>query len=223
MDSGKLIVIEGACDGIGKSTQFELLYNKLFCEWYYVFKHHFPTYGSFQASAVEKYLNGDFGLKDNLSMYFVHSLYAHDRAITWYSDLKKHYDDGDILLLDRYTTSSIIYQTALIDNIKDKISFIDFINDYEYNKLGIKKPDMVIFLKASFDLITKMRNSRKNNDGICNDIHERDLNFMKKVYENALFVAEYLKWDIVNCEENNEMRSIEDIHNDIWTLVKRKI
>ena len=66
------------------------------------------------------------------------------------------------------------------------------------------------------------RNERKKNDGIEDDIHEKDIEFMKKVYENAIFCAEYLGWDIVNCSDKEKMRSIEEIHEDVYKLVKKK-
>ena len=125
---------------------------------------------------------------------------------------------GEILVLDRYTTSSLIYQSALIEDIEEKKAFIDWVCDYEYSKLGIKKPDMVIFLTAPFDVISELRLSRVDNEGIKNDLHERDLEFMKKVYTNALFVADYLNWNKIECSLNGKMRSIEDIKSDIEKL-----
>ncbi len=149
-------------------------------------------------------------------------MYAVDRAVAWYSELKELYDKGDIILLDRYTTSSLIYQSALIEDQDEKKKFIDYVTEFEYGKIGIKAPDNVIFLHAPFDLVTKIRSQRKQNDGVENDIHERDLEFMQKVYESAMFVAEYLNWDKVECSENDKMRSIEDIHEDVYRLVKKK-
>lgn len=217
----KLIVIEGSCDGIGKTTQYKLLEQHLLKDNYEVVKHHFPSYGTEEGLLVEKYLKGNLGSPEELSPYFINSLYAIDRAITWNNTLKKEYEQGKIILLDRYTTSSIIYQAALIEDIEQRKKFIDYIIDYEYNKLGIKSPDQTIFLTAPFDEITKIRNQRKTNDGITNDIHETNLEFMKKVYENAIFVANYLSWDIVECFQNNQMRSIDDIHNEVYKLVKK--
>ena len=117
MKNGKLIILEGSCDGIGKSTQFEKLYERLVSEGYQVVRHHFPSYGTSQGADVEKYLKGEFGTIESISPYFINSLYAHDRAVTWYETLKKEYDSGKIILLDRYTTSSLIYQAAGIFNI----------------------------------------------------------------------------------------------------------
>lgn len=221
MEKGKLIVIEGAIDGIGKSTQYDLLYKRLISENEKVVKYHFPSYNTIQGKLIEEYLEGKFGKPHELSPYFVNELYATDRAVTWYQDLKKYYDDGYIVLLDRYTTSSIIYQSALLPE-EDKKDFIHYVMDFEYQKLGIKKPDKVIFLTAPFALVQKMRDDRKENEGIENDIHERDTSFMQKVYQNALFVADYLSWDKVICNNGDKMKIIDEIHEEIYKVVKEK-
>ena len=217
MKKGKIIVIEGACDGIGKSTQYNLLKEKLGDK---VITHHFPTYNSYQGKGVEEYLDGKYGNKEELSPYFINNLYANDRVITWQTELKEKYYEGYTILLDRYTTSSIIYQSCMIENIEERKEFIDFVMDYEYNKLGIGKPDTVIFLTAPFDEVTKLRNSRKTNDGIINDIHEKDPLFMKKVYDNATFIADYLKWDKIECFDSEKFKEIDEIHNEICKVIK---
>lgn len=217
----KLIVIEGACDGIGKTTQFELLKNVLSKE-AKVYSHHFPSYGTYHGAPVEKYLNGDFGSPKDLSPYFVNSLYANDRAIAWNTILKPKFEEGYNIILDRYTTSSIIYQSALIDDIEEKKKFIDFVEDFEYNKLGIRRPDHVIFLSAPFDVVTKLRKNRTNYDGNSNDVYERDIELMKKIYENALFVSEYLNWEIVDCCYEDKLKGIYEINDMIYEIVKRK-
>ena len=139
-------------------------------------------------------------------------------------DLKKQYVNGTTILLDRYTTSSLIYQSALITDLKEKQKFIDYVCDFEYNKLGIPKPDNVIFLEAPFELVTKLRNSRKQNEGIAKDIHETNLEFMKKVYENAMFIAKYLNWDRIICNDQDQMKNKEDIHQEVYkVLTKNKV
>lgn len=214
---GKLIVIEGACDGIGKTTQYKLL-NEYLKEKGEVFNHHFPTYNTYHGIPVEKYLSGEYGNISDLSPYFINSLYAFDRSIVWHESLKEKDASGVTILLDRYTTSSLIYQSALIDDLDEKKRFIDWVMDFEYSKIGIKKPDMVIFLTAPFDIVNELRLSREDNEGIKNDIHEKDISFMKKVYDNALFVANYLSWNIIECSDNEKMLSIEEIHNKIKNL-----
>ena len=220
MNKGKIIVIEGSSDGIGKSTQLGLLKEHLTKEGYEVVNHHFPSYHTYHGVPVEKYLQGEYGKVSELSPYFINSLYAQDRAITWKTELEPLYNEGKIILLDRYTTSSLIYQSAVIEDIEERKAFIDYVTDFEYNKLGIQKPDKVIFLTAPFDLVQSMRRARQNNDGVQNDIHERDMTFLKKVYDNALFVADYLSFDIVECSTNDKMESPSEIHNKVYRLVK---
>lgn len=221
--SGKLIVIEGASDGIGKTTQYNLLRDRLTSDGVKVITHHFPTYYSYQGTPVEKYLSGAYGKPEELSPYFINTLYANDRAITWRIKLGREYSKGRTILLDRYTTSSLIYQSSLFQTQAEKIAFLDYVNDFEYHKLGIQAPDMVFFLHAPFDLVTKLRNNRKDNAGIKQDIHERDLDYLRKVYDNAMFVAEYLGWEMINCttKSGSKIRSINSIHQEIYQLIQK--
>lgn len=223
MSKGKIIVLEGSGDGIGKTTQYEKLKSHLISDGYNIYTHHFPSYHTYQGKPVEKYLEGIYGNPNELSPYFINSLYAIDRAITWKEEMQSKYEKGDIILLDRYNTSSIIYQASIIENVEERKKFIDYICDFEYNKLEIGIPDKVIFLYAPFELTTKIRNERKENDGIVNDIHESNLDYMKKVYDNAMFVADYLNWDMVKCYEEDKMKSIEEIHKDVYKKVKKMI
>lgn len=216
---GKLIVIEGACDGIGKTTQYNLLNEYLKSSGQDVVNYHFPSYGKYQGKPVEEYLAGNLGNIKDLSPYFVNNLYAIDRFITWETTLKKEYEAGKTLVFDRYTTSSVFYQSALIEDLEERKKFIDWVQDYEYHKVGIKEPDQVIFLTAPFELVNELRKSRQDNEGIKNDIHEANQEFMKKVYDNALFVAKYLNWTIIDCSDGNEMKSIEQIHEEIKKVI----
>lgn len=221
---GKLIVIEGSCDGVGKSTQYRMLIDRLKEEKEnMIITHHFPSYGTYQGRPVEEYLKGNYGKISELSPYFVNSLYAQDRAITWVNGLKHEYDNGSIIILDRYTTSSLIYQSSVIEDKKEREDFINYVYDYEYNKIGIAKPDLVIFLHAPFEVAQALKKKRKNNDGVENDIHERDYSFMKRVSDNSIDIAKKFNWDFIECAENEEMRSVQDIHEDVYSLVKKKI
>ena len=220
----KLIVIEGACDGIGKSTQFALLKECLGQAGKKVVTHHFPSYGTEGASLVESYLRGDLGSPDTLSPYLVNSLYAIDRAITWKNVITPVLDDTSIVLLDRYTTSSIIYQSALIRDEDEKCEFIDYVTAYEYGKLGIPAPDAVIFLDAPYDTAKALRRARMSNDGIVDDIHESSDSFMKSVYDSAQFACDRLGWYRINCADaDGNMRSREDIHRDVLERVREVI
>lgn len=219
MKLGKLIVIEGASDGIGKSTQIEKLKEHLIADGAKISTHHFPTYYSYQGKGVEQYLSGQFGQTEELSPYFINNLYAYDRAITWRIKLKDLYRKGHTILLDRYTTSSLIYQSAPIKDKSERREFINFMIDFEYNKLGIQQPDAVIFLHAPLELVHKLRQARLTNEGdIENDIHEHNYDFLQKVYNNSMEVAKYLGWTMINCatKDGRRMRSVDSIHREIY-------
>ena len=222
MKEGKLIVVEGAGDGIGKTTQYESLCKHLKQDGINITGYHFPSYGTYQAVPVEKYLSGEYGNIANLSPYFINNLYATDRGITWHTILKPLYEDGQVIVLDRYTTSSLIYQSALISDITQKQKFLDYVIDFEYSKLGIKEPDDIVFLHTPFSLLVELMSNRRQNEGIVNDIHERDLAFMKKVYDSAMFVADYFDWNKVQCNDGNKMRPISDIHEEVYSLIKKR-
>ena len=134
-ETGKIIVIEGACDGMGKSTQFELLKRRLQEDGRELVNHHFPSYGTFHGEPVVRYLKGELGEPSFLSPYMVNSLYAVDRAIAWNKHLREQWQEGKVILLDRYTTSSLIYQSALITDIEEKKAFIDYVCEFEYEKI----------------------------------------------------------------------------------------
>ena len=208
---GKLIVIEGSCDGVGKSTQYRMLIDRLKEEKEnMIITHHFPSYGTYQGRPVEEYLKGNYGKISELSPYFVNSLYAQDRAITWVNGLKHEYDNGSIIILDRYTTSSLIYQSSVIEDKKEREDFINYVYDYEYNKIGIPEPDLVIFLHVPFELARSLKNKRTNNEGVKNDIHESDYEYLKRASDTSIDIAKKYNWSFIECSSNNEMRLPED-------------
>ena len=219
MQKGKLIVMEGACDGIGKTTQFILLKKRLEHEGKKVITHHFPTYDSYQGKPVEMYLKGEFGSPEEISPFFVNSLYAVDRAITWNKELKKQYDTGSIILLDRYTTSSIIYQSSVYEHLRDRKMFMDYVCDFEYKKLGIQKPDKVIFLYMPYNYACELKKNREE----APDQNELDENLLKNAENTYLELANLYNYETINCVENNEIRTIDNISESVYKVVKNII
>lgn len=217
---GKIIVIEGSCASVGKSTQYSLLAKRLNDEKLNVIQYHFPSHGTYQGRPVEEYLKGNYGKISNLSPYFVNSLYAQDRAISWLGGLKNEYEKGNIILLDRYTTSSLIYQSALIDDKEERDKFIDFVYDYEYHKLGLPIPDIVIFLYVPFNIALGLKENEKNPKLSNNNIHESDYNYMKKVSDVSSYIAKKYNWYFVECYKDNEMLSIDEIHEKVYKIIK---
>ena len=218
---GKLIVIEGVSDGGGKTTQVKELFNKLIDDGKEVIYHHFPSYGSVGASLVEEYLKGNLGKREEIGPYAISSFYAVDRFYAYHNELKEALEDGKIVLLDRYTTSNLIYQGSLFDS-KEKDEFLDYITDYEYNRLGLKKPDLVIFLKLDKDFANTLRKNR-DYDGVEGDINEKDNVFLDKVYDNSLYVADKYNFKIIECSKEGKLRSIDEISSEIYDVVKNNI
>ena len=212
----KLIVIEGVSDGVGKTTQVKELYKKLIDSGKKVVYHHFPSYGSVGASLVEEYLKGNLGKREGIGPYAISSFYAMDRFYVYHNELKKALNEGKIVLLDRYTTSNLIYQGSFFE---DKDEFLDYVTDYEYNKLGLKKPDLVIFLKLDKSIAKELRKNR-DTDGVEGDINEKDTVFLDKVYDNSLYVADKYDFKVIECSKDGVLRSIDDISREVYSIVK---
>ena len=212
----KLIVIEGVSDGVGKTTQVKELYKKLIDSGKEVVYHHFPSYGSVGASLVEEYLKGNLGKREGIGPYAISSFYAMDRFYVYHNELKKALNEGKIVLLDRYTTSNLIYQGSFFE---DKDEFLDYVTDYEYNKLGLKKPDLVIFLKLDKSIAKELRKNR-DTDGVEGDINEKDTVFLDKVYDNSLYVADKYDFKVIECSKDGVLRSIDDISREVYSIVK---
>ena len=216
---GKLIVIEGVSDGVGKTTQVKELYNKLIKSGEEVVYHHFPSYGSIGASLVEEYLKGNLGKREDIGPYAISSFFAMDRFYIYHNKLKKDLENGKIVLLDRYTTSNLIYQGSFFE---DKEEFLDYVTDYEYNKLGLKKPDLVIFLKLDKYIAKELRKNR-DNEGVEGDINEEDNSFLDGVYDNSLYVADKYNFKIIECSKDGVLRSIDDISREVYDIVRKEL
>ena len=222
---GKLIVIEGACDSVGKTTQSDYLMNRLKEDGKTVLFHHFPTYdedGLPVDPEVRKLMDKDDPTYKNSTPYEINKVFANDRKTVWDNNFKPVFDNPDnVLLFDRYTTSSIIYQSSKMSNQEDIIKFIKDVYHYEFDELGLPQPNLVIFLYISFDLAMRLMSERDKTRTTKKDVFESDLEGMRQVYNNAMFVANYLKWTMIKCDEDGQMRPREDIHEEIYRYVKK--
>ena len=212
--SGKLIVIEGL-DGSGKATQTKLLYESLLAEGKRVRRISFPDYESDSSALVKMYLNGEFGKNPNdVNAYAASAFYAVDRYASYKKDWGGFYEGGGIIIADRYTTSNAIHQCSkLPEEIWD--DFIDWLFEFEYNLMGIPRPDSVIYLRADIAVSQKLMNGRYHGDESRKDIHESNLEYMNQSRKAAEYCADKLGWKVVRCIEGGTMRSIEEIHKEI--------
>jgi len=198
-----LIVIEGI-DGSGKDTQSRLIANFLDSVDIDNVIYSFPAYGETEASVmISSYLNGKFGKLDDISVEFATMLYSLDR-FEKSADIKQSLAEGKVVIADRYVSSNFAHQAAKLDNDK-KDEFIKWVKDLEFNRLQIPQPDKIFLLDIpphiASDLIL-MKAKRTYTDD-KKDIHEKDLSYQTKVYNEYLRIAKLDNWDIINCLDDN--------------------
>lgn len=234
MDKSKIIVIEGT-DGSGKATQTKLLMERLKKEGYKVFTTSFPRYESDSSSLVKMYLNGRITENANgVSAKAASVFYAADRYITYKKEMEEKYNSGEYaMLFDRYSGSNIIHQGAKIvascqsdAQAKEELQqFIMWLYDFEHKDLEIPAPDLVIYLNVPVEYTEKLREGRKNksNGEDKQDVHESDRNHLRNASMAGLMAADMLDWRVVQCVKDNKMRSIEDISEEVFDIVKDKI
>lgn len=215
---GKLIVIEGL-DGSGKSTQLELLYKNLIEKGIDCKSVSFPDYGNPSSTLVKMYLAGEFGSKPgDVNAYAASVFYSVDRYASFKANWGEYYNNGGSVIAGRYTTSNAVHQASKLDE-KDWEGFLSWLYDFEYEKIGIPKPDKVIFLDMPVEVSQKLLTKRYEGDDSKKDIHESDTEYLDKCRKAAVFTAKYSDWEIIPCAENGEARKIEDIANDVLNSV----
>lgn len=214
---GIIISIEGT-DGAGKHTQQQLLLEHLKNAGYKVFNQSFPNYESDSSAPVKMYLGGELGSNANcLDAYQASILYAVDRMCTYKKTIEEHYNNGEIIIFDRYVQSNFIHQCSKIDDPDEKLKFIEWEENLEYDTLGLPRPDITFFIEMPIEKSLELAHARPDyKTGGKKDIHEEDTNYMKKSYDNGLTLAKKLGWNLIHCvDENNNLKSIEDIHHEI--------
>lgn len=222
---GKLIIIESGSDASGKATQTKKLFNRLEQDGYKVKKVEYPNYKSESSALVKMYLNGDFGKNaEDVDPYVASTFFAADRYASFKTEWEEFYNNDGIIIADRYTTSNMVHQASKMDeNERDK--FINWLFDYEFNLYKIPEPDCVVFLNVPIEYSKKLMENRKNKftGEDKKDIHESDISYLSKSYENSLYIANKYNWNKINCIENENLRSIESIHEEIYNIVKENL
>ena len=216
---GKLIVIEGT-DGSGKSTQFRKLTERLEQEGQAFKTLVFPRYQEPSSALIRMYLGGDFGTHpSDVNAYAASSFYAVDRYASYKQDWGKWYEDGGLIVSDRYTTSNAVHQTSKEPPEKQG-DFLKWLYEFEYDKLGLPCPDLIIYLDVPTSFTEKLMRHREQETNTHADIHEQDMQYLATCRETGRAAAKYYGWNIISCVRDGAMRSIEDIHDEIYALVK---
>lgn len=214
----KLIVIDGL-DGSGKATQSKLLAKRLNETGYKARTVSFPDYDSDSSALVKMYLGGKLGSSpDDVNAYAASSFYAVDRIASYINTWGRDYASYDYIIADRYTTSNIIHQMAKVEE-SERESYINWLFDFEYNRLELPAPDMVIFLDVDPAISQKLIFGRYGGDESKKDIHESDFAYLLRCRSSAVYAIEHLGWIRIDCTEGGAMRSIEDISDSILALI----
>ena len=223
---GKLFVIDGT-DGSGKQTQFQKLQGRLDKEGIEYKTVSFPNYDSPSSSLVKMYLSGEFGKNaKDVNAYVASTFYAADRYATFKTGYQEFYDNGGIILADRYTTANMVHQSGKIQDIEEREKFLNWLWDFEFNLYGLPVPTEVFFLnmpvEKSLELI-KDRDNKFTNQA-QKDIHESDKNHLIDAYNAACYVSQKYDWFEINCiDSNNNIRTREDIHEEIFKEISHYI
>ena len=218
--AGKLIVFEGT-DGSGKSTQFGELCRRLDGMGKEYQKLVFPQYDEPSSGLIRMYLGGEFGSHpSDVNAYAASAFYAVDRYASWKKVWGPAYQEGQLILSDRYTTSNAVHQGAKCSP-EERPDFLRWLDDFEHNKLGLPRADLVLYLDMPTEKSIELLRSREASTHTKADIHELDTGYLAVCRKSALQAAEILGWTVIPCvNERGELRTIEEIHQQLWALVQ---
>jgi len=215
---GKLVVFEGI-DGSGKSTQYDLLCNRLASEGLDFMHIRFPRYSEPSSSLLRMYLGGEFGDDpDAVNAYAASSFYAVDRFASFAQDWREFYEADGLVLTDRYSTSNAIHQGAKLPPEKRE-SFFKWLYEYEFDLLGLPAPDLVIFMDIEAARAARRLHNRQTETDTTGDIHEKDLQYLKQCVLCGEQAAELYGWHRIRCFPDGTERSETDLHEEIYDLI----
>ena len=221
-DKPCLIVIDGL-DGCGKTTQFELLTkklaeNKISCK-----SISFPEYDKPSSTLVKMYLNGEISPSPGgVNAFAASSFYAADRYISYKLYWESNYKNGDVILASRYVSSNAIHQMSKLPEEKWD-EYLKWLEDYEYCRLELPRPDKVIFLDMPLEVSRKLISSRYGGDESKRDIHEADMTYLQSCRRTALYAAERCGWQIIECSEGDSPLPVDVISDQIWSSISKII
>ena len=219
---GKLIVLEGL-DGSGKSTQLHELGIYLDTLGYSIRKIKLPDYEDPSSSLVRMYLAGEFGSDpQSVNAYTASAFYAVDRAANYLRKWKSDYLSDRIILADRYTTSNAYHQLQKLPP-QEWDAYLAWLEDFEYAKIGLPKPDCVIYLDMPIEVSQRLMTHRYAGDEQKKDIHEANVAYLKNCRTAALYAADRLGWHVIACAERDEAKPIDTIAGEIRRIVSKEL
>ena len=217
---GKLIVIEGT-DGSGKSTQYRLLTQRLTQEGREFKCLEFPRYSEPSSALIKMYLGGEFGSKpSDVNSYAASTFYAVDRYASYKQDWGKWYEEGGLVLTGRDTTSNAVHQASK-EQGENQARFLQWLYEFEYGLLGLPKPDLTIYLDVPIDFTERLMRRREQDTQTKADIHEKDTAYLAECRRTGRAAAQLYGWTVIECVRDGAMRTLEDIHEEIYSHVAK--
>ena len=214
---GKLIAIDGV-DSSGKGLQTQLLLEELEHRGMEVRKLRFPVYESDSSTLVKMYLAGEMGGVSDVNGYAASLFFAADRYASYKMDWGKQLEDGMNMVCDRYVSSNAIHQAVKVDRA-ERDSFLAWVMDLEYEKMGLPKPDLTIFLDMPVDVALSLMDKRYHGDASKKDIHEADRDYLLSCHDAAVYAAEHFGWARISCVEDGKLLAPQVIHEKVMALV----
>ena len=222
---GKIIAVEGA-DSSGKSTQAKLLARRLEAEGYRVRTMDFPQYDSFFGRHVGKFLRGEYGTLDQVHPEVASLLFAFDRYGAA-KTLRQWLDEGFIVVMNRYMESNMAHQGAKIAGEQERKDFLAWLYRLEVEQLEIPQSDLVLYLHVPTDISQRILGGRENKSylkGKERDINEADVDYQRRSVSTYLeLCGVHPHWRRIECASGGELLSVEEIHELVWSAVKREL
>lgn len=216
---GTLIVIEGT-DGSGKSTQFRRLCQRLEQARTPFRQVVFPRYDQPSSALIRLYLGGAFGASPgDVNPYAASAFYAVDRFASYKQDWGSWYESGGLVLCDRYTTSNAVHQASKLKG-EARERFFQWLYQFEFEQLELPRPDLVLYLDMPTGQSLSLLRSREAATHTTADIHEQDSAYLAACRETASSAADSLGWKRIACVRDGQVRTVEDIHIEIWNAVQ---
>lgn len=211
---GRLIVFEGT-DGSGKATQTALLCQTLAERGIPFRRLEFPRYREESSALIRLYLAGAFGSKpEDVNAYAASTFYSVDRYASYRQDWGPFYENGGLVIADRYTTSNAVHQTPKLPQ-EQREQFLDWLFDFEYRLLGLPRPSRVVYLDVPTELSEQMMRRREQQTHTTADIHEQDEAYLRACRESAELIVRRCGWEKISCAQNGALRPAEEIHREV--------
>ena len=222
MAKGKLIVLEGI-DGSGKSAQYRRLCARMEKDGIAYNHIVFPRYDKESSALIRMYLGGAFGSRpSDVNAYAASTFYAVDRFAAYRTDWGKVYEQGGLILSDRYTTSNAVHQGSKLSD-EELPAFFSWLSDLEYGKMGLPRPDLVIYLDVDVQTSLARMRRRQEKNHTSADIHEKDIAYLQSCLRTAEKAAEFYGWTRIPFLKNGKERELEEKNDEIYRIIREMI